>query len=209
LGDAAVTATFADGTMAGESGCNSYTTTYKVDGSSLTIGPNIASTQKACDDAPMAVEAAYLAALPKVKEYSIEGTTLTLSGEDGKAVLTFDAVDGAKAIVGSWTVTSYYSGDAITSVAQGSEITAEFSEDGQISGNATCNTYNGPYVIDGTSMKIGPLISTKMACASDELSKQEADYLAALDLTRSYSITGDRLDLLREGGTIAATLQKA
>jgi heat shock protein HslJ len=78
-----------------------------------------------------------------------------------------------------------------------------------VSGNAGCNNYNGPYEIDGDSISIGPLAGTKMACSSDELSKQETDYLAALELAESFTVTGNRLDLLREGGTIAATLEKA
>ena len=48
-----------------------------------------------------------------------------------------------------------------------------------------------------------------MACTSEELSKQETDFLAALELATSFLVTGDRLDLLRDGGTIAVTLQKA
>jgi heat shock protein HslJ len=43
-----VTARFEDGMMSGESGCNTYTTSYEVDGTSLAIGPEIARTSKAC-----------------------------------------------------------------------------------------------------------------------------------------------------------------
>ena len=134
---------------------------------------------------------------------------LTLNNGDGDALLVFDASVGAEAIVGSWTVTSYYSGNAITSVLGDATLTADFADDGTLSGNAGCNDYNGPYEIDGDSISIGPLAGTRMACASEELSQQETDFLAALELATSFMVTGDRLDLLRDGGTIAVTLQGA
>jgi heat shock protein HslJ len=163
----------------------------------------------ACGEPQSAVEQAYLAALPGVASFAIADDQLTLNNGDGDALLVFDASEGAQAIVGSWIVTSYYSGDAITSVVGDATLTADFADDGTVSGNAGCNNYNGPYEIDGDSISIGPLAGTKMACSSDELSKQETDYLAALELAESFTVTGNRLDLLREGGTIAATLEKA
>ena len=66
-----VSARFQDGTVAGTSGCNSYTGPYEVDGEDLTIGPEIASTQMACEDPQAAVEQAYLAALPEVASFAI------------------------------------------------------------------------------------------------------------------------------------------
>jgi heat shock protein HslJ len=204
-----VSARFEDGTVAGTGGCNNYTGPYEVDGEDLTIGPDIASTQMACGEPQTAVEQAYLAALPEVASFAIADDQLTLSNGDGDALLVYDASDGAEAIIGSWIVTSYYSGDAITSVVGDATLTADFADDGQLSGNAGCNNYSGPYELDGESISIGPLAVTKMACTSDELSKQEADYLAALDLATSFTVTGNRLDLLRDGGTIAATFEKA
>jgi heat shock protein HslJ len=204
-----VSARFADGTVAGTSGCNSYTGPYEVDGEDLTIGPDIASTQMACEDPQASAEQAYLAALPEVASFAIADEQLTLNNGDGDALLVFDASVGAEAIVGSWTVTSYYAGDAILSVAGDATLTADFADDGSVSGNAGCNNYNGPYETDGDSIAIGPLAGTKMACASEELSKQETDFLAALELATTFTVTGDRLDLLRDGGTIAVTLQKA
>jgi putative lipoprotein len=52
---------------------------------------------------------------------------------------------------------------------------------------------------------IGPLASTRRACANAALDTQEQQYLAALDLVRTYRVTGDSLSLLRTDGTIGAT----
>jgi heat shock protein HslJ len=88
---AGVTARFEAGTMSGSTGCNEYTAPYKLDGQDLTIGPNIASTQKACDGPVAAVEAAYLAILPKVAGFSITLTALTLNDAELHAILIYQA----------------------------------------------------------------------------------------------------------------------
>jgi len=208
LGDVVVSATFADGKVSGSSGCNTYSGPYKVDGDKLTIGPNLLSTQMACGPAETAVEKVVLERLPKVASYSIAGTTLTLADAGGQPLLVFEASVGADAIIGSWNVLSYYTGDAIVSVVSGSTVTAEF-KDGQITGTTGCNSYMGPYKVDGDAITIGPLASTKKACSSDELRKQEASYLAALEVAKPFAVTGNRLDLFREGGPFAATMEKA
>ncbi len=202
-----VTAEFAGGQMTGSSGCNSYRAPYETDGEGLTIGPDIAGTRKACEPASTAVEQAYLARLPEVAIFQIRGTTLTLRSMSGQTLLVYEAADGATDLVRNWTATSYYTGDAIESVVTGSTLTADF--DGtRISGNGGCNSFSGPYSVSGQTIEIGPLASTMMACTDDALNTQEQHYLAALQLATSYRITGDRLDLLRDGGTIAATFDR-
>src|SRR5262249_31338013 len=159
----------------------------------LTISPDIATTQKACGPAATAVERAYLARLPDVASYRIEGDALTLAGKDGRPLLAFHRVDGAAALRGQWVVTSYYTRDALTSVVGGAELTLAFEAD-TVSGNAGCNTFHGPYEVDGEHIKIGPLAATAKACADPAIEEQERDYLAALQLASSFQVVGDRLD---------------
>lgn len=164
----------------------------------------------ACEPAQMAVEDAYLARLVKTASYKVENKNLSLLDSSNANPLVYEAqAGGTAAIVGSWNVTSYYNGsDAVVSVASGSKLTAEFATD-SVSGSGGCNTYRGGVTASGSTIKIGPLASTKMACASDELSKQETQFLAAMEMATSFKVTGDKLDLLRDGGTIAVTLQRA
>jgi heat shock protein HslJ len=200
----AVTAQFEDGRLSGNSGCNSYGTTYEVDGDSLTIGSEIESTQMACPPAQMAVERAYLARLPKVAGFTIDGDKLALTDDQGETILRYEASEGAEAIQGEWTVTSYYAGTAVTSVLGGVTLTAKF-EDGTVSGNTGCNSFNGPYEIDGQDITIGPLASTLAACPTEELTTQETNYLNALQLAKTFEVAGSRLDLFREGNTYAVS----
>jgi putative lipoprotein len=78
-----------------------------------------------------------------------------------------------------------------------------------VSGDTGCNRFSGSYTVDGQNITIGPLASTRAACPDEELQQQETDFLAALELATTFQVTGDRLDLFREGGTYAATLERA
>ena len=203
-----VSAQFVDGTVSGTSGCNRYSGRYTLDGDDLTIDPNVAGTMMACPAAQMAVESAFLQALPTVATWAIDGETLTLSDDAGKAVLVFDHVDGEQAIAGDWQVTAVNTGSAISSPILGSTLTLTFAP-GTASGNAGCNTFSGAAVVDGEQLTIGPLASTRMACTDQALSDQEAAYLAALENTTTFSGTSSMLTLLDDEGLITVTLARA
>jgi heat shock protein HslJ len=192
------------GSASGNSGCNQYHAPYQLSGSKLTIGPQIATTQMACGPAQTAVERAYLDRLPKVASFSIKAGTLTLLDQGGAPLLEFTASTGGTGLAGAWNVISYYTGTAVQSVTGGVEITAEFSTTA-VSGNTGCNSYGGSVVINGNTIRIGPLTSTLIACPTEELSTQEHQYLAAVQLATTFKVTGNRLDLFRPGGGYAAT----
>ena len=207
LGDVAVSAQFENGSVTGSSGCNNYRASYTLSGSQLTIGP-IAGTQMACSPAQMAVERAYLDRLAKVAAFTISGSQLTLTDASGHTLLLFQASNGASELIGVWTVTGYYSGTAITSVLGGVNLTADFGAT-TVSGSAGCNNFHGPYEATASSIKIGPLASTLVACPTPELATQEQHYLAALQLATTYKLTGARLDLYRQDGGIAVSFQRS
>jgi heat shock protein HslJ len=104
-------------------------------------------------------------------------------------------------------VTGYYTGDAVTSPIGGVTLTATFDAE-SVAGETGCHSFSGPYRVDGDSIEIGPLASTRAACPTEELAQQEQSYLAALELAISYAATADRLDLLRPGNTFAVTFAR-
>lgn len=65
--------------------------------------------------------------------------------------------------------------------------------DERVSGRAGCNQYAGPVEFGAGKLKVGSLISTKMACMADGVMQQESVYLTTLQAARSYTIQGDRL----------------
>ncbi|MBM3658199.1 MAG: META domain-containing protein [Actinobacteria bacterium] len=205
---AVVTAQFSsDGRVSGNGGCNQYGGSYSISGSKMTVDDSIVATRMACAAPVMRVETAYLARLPKARSFSIDGSVLTIE-TSGEGPLVYDALDPEQAVAGDWVVINYFRPGAVVSPVVGSELTAAF-DAGQISGNSGCNQYSGPYEVDDTKITIGPLASTLRACADPAVDQQEREYLAALELARTFSLDGGNLTLLREDGGIAVTFQPA
>jgi heat shock protein HslJ len=202
-----VTATFADGRLSGSSGCNSYNTTYTATRTRLRVSNTVASTLKLCSQTAMNVEMSYLERIPTARAFSILRDRLTIRTSTRGADLVYRALS-ARALRGDWEVTSYFRPGAIVSVLAGSEITATFDAK-TISGNAGCNTYSGPYKADETKIEIGPIASTLRACADPAVEQQETDYLAALDLVRTFTLDSNGLTLFRADGGIAVTMARA
>ena len=61
---------------------------------------------------------------------------------------------------------------------------------GTASGSSGCNTYTGPYTVDGQSLDFGALASTRMACAGAAMALEQA-YLAALDGVTTWAVPQD------------------
>ena len=193
-----------DGKVSGSAGCNQYSGTYTASGNTLKISSPLASTMKACSQELMDQESAYLKALGEVRNFTVSGDQLTLSDANKKNLLVYKAQ--SQDLSGtSWEVIGYNNGkQAVTSVLAGSTLTAEFGTDGNLSGNSGCNNYNGPYTITANQIKIGPLASTRMACADPAgVMEQEAQYLAALETAATYQLQGTGLELRTKDGALA------
>jgi uncharacterized lipoprotein YbaY/heat shock protein HslJ len=86
-------------------------------------------------------------------------------------------------------------------VLAGSQITADFGEDGQVTGLAGCNSYFAPFEVSGASLTIGLAGSTRMACSEPQgVMEQETAYLSQLTLAATYEITGGQLVLRDPSG---------
>ena len=76
-----------DGTVAGNSGCNGFGGNYTVEGDQVPFS-EIVSTLIACEEPLMSQEEAVLTVMADSVTYSIDGDTLTLTGNDMVLVLT-------------------------------------------------------------------------------------------------------------------------
>ncbi len=63
--------------------------------------------------------------------------------------------------------------------------TLAFPETGKVAGNGSCNRFFGPAEIKGDAIRLGPLASTRMACAEQAMD-QEAKYLEALQAAERF-----------------------
>jgi heat shock protein HslJ len=92
----------------------------------------------------------------------------------------------------------------------GTEITANFSEDGTLSVSAGCNNYSATYEVDEDNISIGPAVATRMFCQEPEgIMEQEVQYLAALETAATYLIEVDKMEMRTAEGALAATFQAA
>jgi hypothetical protein len=86
----------------------------------------------------------------------------------------------------------------------GSEISALFA-DGEVSGSAGCNTYQGTYrstrAAGENTIEISSLATTWMMC-DEPLMEQEGLYLAALEAVTAYTIEGFSLSIEFPGGAL-------
>jgi heat shock protein HslJ len=83
----------------------------------------------------------------------------------------------------------------------GVTITARF-DDGQVSGSAGCNRYQGPYSDVEGALTVGPLGVTKQMCGEPEdIMPQEDQFLAQLSSAIDARASGDQLWLLLEDGS--------
>jgi heat shock protein HslJ len=82
----------ADGTLAGNTGCNQLGGDYQVEGDQITFG-QIVSTLIGCPDLEMAQEDSMHQVLTGTASFKIEGNTLTITNNN--MVLVFESVAGA------------------------------------------------------------------------------------------------------------------
>ncbi|MCZ7566636.1 MAG: META domain-containing protein [Burkholderiales bacterium] len=82
-----ITLSFAEGTVSGDTGCNAFRASYRTDGSSIRFGP-AATTRKACAEALMTQERAFLAALESALTWRVERGVLDMHRADGERALT-------------------------------------------------------------------------------------------------------------------------
>jgi len=199
-------ATFIGGAVSGSAGCNVYSGSYTASGAALTFGP-LATTMMACPSPQDTVETAYLAALGKSATYTATASTLTIYDAAGAEILLYSAGSPAAITGTTWHLRAYNNGkQAVVSVLNGTDPTAVFGTDGQVSGNATCNTYFGPYTITGSTIKVGPLGSTLMACPDAAQQAQETQFLAALQAATTYEVRGLVLEMRDASGAMQADL---
>jgi heat shock protein HslJ len=152
----------------------------------------------------MEQETQFLTALQNAATYELSNNTLTIR-DAGGATQVVAALAAPAALAGTnWDVTSVNNGkEAVVSLILDTKITLSFGTDDRVSGNAGCNTYNGPYTSTDTTLTVGPLINTLMACLEPSgLMEQETQYLAALQKAATYEIQGTKLTIRDAGGAM-------
>ena len=112
-----------------------------------------------------------------------------------------------KLIDTNWVLTTYDDGSGqIVNVMAGVEVTALFTEDGRVSGLASCNNYASLYTVEGNNVTVSLPAMTRQECVDPpDIMLQETAYLGDLTAAVSYQIEGNELQLFNEDGGIILT----
>ena len=78
------------------------------------------------------------------------------------------------------------------------QATLEFPENGRVSGNGSCNQFDGTVTITDDAIAFGPLATTKMAC-DESVMNQESRFLAALNEAQRFEFAGSSLYIYTAG----------
>lgn len=110
------------------------------------------------------------------------------------------AQDSDNLVGTQWQLVSYASGTPVTA---DSYIILEFGAENQVLGFGGCNTYNGLYSVDGSTITFSEIISTRKSCIiGADVTMQEQAYLGALPFATAYEITDDQLTITYDDGQL-------
>lgn len=182
--------------VSGSASCNSYSGGLTVEGSSFSVGMLI-STEMACAESIMQQEQAFFKALTSVKTFELSEGQLILSGAGQRLIFVSDAskssipAENTMALENtSWTLKTLRGNTLVEATA----ITLEFRDD-SLGGSAGCNSYRGNVTVDGDTLAVSPLITTRKACAEDVM-EQELIYLRFLQSVTTFEATDTTLTLI-------------
>ncbi len=175
-------------------GCNTLNGTYDLSGNKLNFNNGI-STMMFCND--MSVEDGFKSILTTIKSYEIIGELLNLKGDKGTLVVLkkMKSSEGSISLKGSWEL-SFIAGSTVDfkQLFPDQKPSLILSDDGKVSGNSSCNTYNTTYTIsENNSLQFGNIMSTKMMCGNIQ---GEQLYLSTLSKVNKYSCNGKTLNLM-------------
>lgn len=181
-----------EGALSAQADCNQVIGTYTTSGSALSIklGP---STLVGCPPGSSAND--FTRDLSSVTSYAMVGEQLTLGLGSSGGSMTFTPLQTADLVGPEWQVQAYNNGrQAVVSVMTGTTMTASFGADGSVTGSGGCNRFNGSYTRTGDTLSIGPLATTRIACAQPIMDQENA-YLAALQASTTLELRASQLRL--------------
>jgi heat shock protein HslJ len=161
-------------------------------GSTITIDA-LSMTEMGCDEATMALEAAFLAALAAVTSADRAESSLLLEGPGVELTFALDVPEPDASLVGtSWALESMVTGDAVSSVL--GPATLVFEEDGTMRGSTGCREFTARYELSGADLRVSDLVADQVEC-EEGVASQDAHVLETFDGQVRLSIDASRLSI--------------
>jgi heat shock protein HslJ len=198
----------ARGAASGTDGCNRFTTTYTVRGSTIHFRQPAAAGLMACPLPVMDQGTAFMQALGDANKYEQRSNQLTLL--DGAKVLATFIADRQDLAGTKWMVVAYNNGrNAVTGLLIGTDITASFDKDDNVEGSGGCNDFLARYQTSDGAITIGNIGATRKSCALPPgIMEQESEFFAALRSAATYTVEGNFLEMRDADDAIAVHFQR-
>lgn len=164
-------------------GCNPNEQSPTTVTSSSVPSSSVASTVTSAAETP--------AAIPQ----TMPASSITDSAVSSAVSGTIEMVDTYWRLVG-------LNGQDISSPNKEREPHIIFAAENNVSGSDGCNRFKGSYEINGDSLSLGQLVSTRMACADEKAHMQ--GFTEALAQARSFEVEGKILNLHNDAGEVIA-----
>jgi heat shock protein HslJ len=195
---AQITLTVEGATIGGRAACNHYGGDLAVDADGAPHFNVTSMTEMACEEPLMGAEAAFLAAMPRVRAVARDADRLTLSGAGVE--LVFDRLAPppvAELVETEWVLESLVDGDAVSSVA-GDRATLRFDAGGTVSGGTGCRTFSGKWIEANGGITLPEWGMDQTECEAT-LQAQDSHVVGVLEGFR-VTIDGQTLTLTGDGG---------
>ncbi len=200
---AVISATFKDGKLSGNAGCNNYFGSYAEAHDQAIRFSKTGSTRMACPPPVMQQEHTYLSLLSAVSSYQIQDERLMFSDADLKPVLQYIASTVVTLENTAWQAAGINNGRGGVVSSKTTSLTNALFVDGKISGNAGCNQFSATYEILNDQLVVGPAIATRRHCAEPEgIMQQEQEYLQALSKASTYRLDANGMELRDTHGSL-------
>ena len=200
---------FGDGILQGFGGCSRFVGRYVQDtvgARAIAVG-KLQIDRRLCDSMASLAESQMLDVLQAVSSYSVTADVLTMSGSGG--TLRFHAADSAQpaaaaaatpaaAAAPSSSMNGTRWKGVVDGTDEGSTPWLEFAE-GRVQGYTGCNMLSGPWHMENQELRIGPLVTTKRACAGPG-GEVERRLLSAVNERAHITRQGDHVVASGPGG---------
>lgn len=191
-----ITLTFDGSRLGGTSACNNYGGTYQVDGWSMAIG-ELGGEDAGCAPDVIAVEQAYLGALPDVNGIDLLGDELVLSGLATELIFRrTDPVAIEDVTQTLWLLEAVLQDALVTPVA-GQPATLRIEPAGLLIASSGCRSLRGTYVVAGSEIVLNNFAAEGNCPIS--LRAQDSAVVSALGDGFIAVVEGDQLTLTSQG----------
>lgn len=188
---------FRDDEVRGRSFCNHYSSTYRLDGSSLSFD-GLGGTEMGCDPGIMAAEAAFLDALGRATTVTRESGDLLLTGDGVRLRFTPVVPEPERPLEGTrWVLDTLVEGDTAASTL-GDPAVLVLDPDRTAEASTGCQSITGTWLLEDGALVIDDLLGS--ATCPPDLADQDAHVTAVLSSGPSVAIEGDRLTLTADDG---------